>query len=257
MGDPRISARINNPVSLNVTFRRNGVGQAPYAIRRVDIYKESVKDENLVGQILFDLPSSSSYPAPAVEDPTQPGNFVVDFTIPAEFKEGIYFDVWRFIGAEPESLSAFDFDDESQWLAQCNKFWVFPDGWFLDDGLVTPRFGFEPLDNRFRKGEICNLEVGLMPLPLYDWDQNFIGPMIPQIRPYITVSTNEGEVLVGLEKAPCSIGLRQGSFRTNPYVIKCALNTNSFLKGTYSYKIILELPNGEVRISDPFRFTIV
>ena len=253
---PRISAKTGQPVGLNVMFRQGGTPRDPFALRRIDIYHQSVKEENLVAQILFSEPSVTGYPAPAVPDISVAGAFIVEFQIPDTFKEGIYFDVWRFVGSEPASLSGFDFNDESFWISQCNKFWVFQDCWFLDDGLITPRFAFEPLDSRFRKGEVRNLEVGIMPLPLYDFDQNRIGPMIPQICPFITIETEEGEILEGLEKAPCQIGLRQGSYRTNPYVVQCPLDTNAFLKGQYRYRVTLELPNGESRISESFRFHI-
>jgi hypothetical protein len=252
----RLTAKTGFPVGLNVTFRRNGVALDPFAIRRVDIYKGSVKDDNLVAQILFPTPDTTGYPAPATVDPANPGNYILEFQIPSDFDAGVYFDVWRFVGSEPENLSSYDFDDENLWISQCNKFWVSEDCWFLDDGLLTARFAFEPLDSRFRKGEVRNLEVGIMPLPLYDWDRNRFGAMVPQICSFITVETEECEVLEGLEKAPCKIGLRQGSYRTNPYVVQCPLDTSGFLKGQYRYRIILELPNGETRVSENFRFRI-
>lgn len=253
---PRISARSNNIVGLNVIFNKNGVAQDPYALRRIDIYRQAVKDDNLVAQILFNTPDATGYPAPAIADAAQPGGFTTEFFVPQEFTEGVYFDVWKFVGNEPDNISAFDFDDESLWFCQCNKFWVFCDGWFLDDGLITPRFAFEPLDSRFRKGERRTLEVGLMPLPLYDWDQSKIGPLMPQLCPFITVETMEGEILVGLEKAPCKIGIRQGTYRSNPFVVQCPLDTSGFLKGMYRYRITIELPNGESRISSSLTFTI-
>lgn len=252
---PRISGKTGQLVGLNVTFRRNGVAADPYALRRIDIYHQSVSDDNLVAQILFGLPGSTGYPAPATSDAV--GSYVVEYLVPDTFEEGVYFDVWKFIGSEPDELSSFDFDDENLWISQCNKFWVSKDCWYLDDGLLTPRIGFEPLDKRFRKGETRNLEVGLMPLPLYDWDRSRFSSMIPQICPFITIETEEGEILAGLEKAPCKIGIRQGTYRTNPYVVQCPLDTSAFLKGQYRYRIILELPNGETRISEPFRFKII
>lgn len=251
---PRISARTGQPVGLNVTISRNGVPTTPYALRRIDIYYQSVTEENLVSQIIFGDPDSTDYPLPATI--SGDGLITVEFQVPTTFQEGIYFDVWRFIGSE-STASDFDLDDEDEWISQCNQFWVFPDGWYLDDGLITPRFGFEPLNNRFTKGSITNLEISLMPLPLYDYDQSRINPIIPQICPYITVETEENEVLLGLEKAPGKIGLRQGTYRSNPYVIQYLLDTTRFLKGTYVYKVILELPNAEVLISPPFRFTIL
>jgi hypothetical protein len=261
---PRIAGRVGQPTGLDVTFFHNGVPRDPYALRRIDIYYQEVKAENLKAQIIFGEPDQSGYPAPAITDPTRPGYYMVEFQVPETFGEGIYFDVWRFIGSAPvvgdgtgSGATWPNLDDETTWVSQCNKFWVFCDGWFLDDGLITARFGFEPLDRTFRKGELRNLEVSIMPLPLYDYNASRINPMIPQVCPFIRVETEHGEVLAGLEKAPCKIGLRQGSYRTNPYVIQCPLDTSAFLKGSYVYRIILELPNGDVRISDPFRFEII
>lgn len=255
MAYTRLSGRSGQPIELNVSFRRNGIAEDPYAIRRVDIYKQSVEDANLVGQILFPTPDTSDYPAPAVS--TSAGIYTLEFDIPSDYDDGIYFDVWRFIGTTPDNLTGYDYTDEDLWLSQCNKFWVFKDCWFLDDGLVTPRIAFEPLDSRFRKGEIRTLEVGLMPLPLYDWDRSRFGAMIPQTLAYITVETEHCEILTGLEKAPCRIGLRQGTYRTNPYVVQATLDASAFLKGSYRYRITLELPNGETRVSEPFRFHII
>lgn len=271
---PRLSGKTGQPVGLNVTFRRNGIAEDPWALRRIDIYKQSVRDDNLCAQILFGAPNLTGYPSPAISN--GPGDYVVEFQVPANFEEGIYFDVWRFIGSEPDCADlqidpevvpanpyqistdcTIDLDDENLWISQCNKFWVFKDCWYLDDGLLTPRFAFEPLDKRFRKGEVRNLEVGIMPLPLYDWDRARFGAMVPQICPYVTIETENCEILEGLEKAPCKIGLRQGSYRTNPYVVQCPLDTSAFLKGSYRYRITLELPNGESRISEPFRFQII
>lgn len=253
----RLTAKTGFPVGLNVVFRRNGVAMDPYAIRRVDIYEKSVTDDNLVAQVLFPTPDTTGYPEPATSITGSPGAYVLEYDIPNTFNAGIHFDVWRFIGSEPDSLTDYDFDDETLWISQCNKFWVSEDCWFLDDGLMTARFAFEPLDSRFRKGEIRNLEVGIMPLPLYDWDRNRFGSMIPQINSFITVETEECEVLEGLDKVPCTIGLRQGTYRTNPYVVQCQLDTSGFLKGQYRYRITLELPNGESRISENFRLYII
>lgn len=271
----RLSGRSGQPIDLDVVFRRNGVASDPFAIRRIDIYKQSVTEDNLVFQLMVNPPNSTSYPLPIIN--TDVGMYTFTFNIPPEFDEGIYFDVWRFIGSEPDcslvnddtpvsQMSTpfqigtdciIDLDNENLFISQCNKFWVFKDCWYLDDGLLTPRFAFEPLDKRFRKGEIRNLEVGIMPLPLYDWDRARFGAMIPQLKPFITIETEEGEILTGLEKAPCKLGLRQGTYRTNPYVVQCLLDTNGFLKGSYRYRILIELPNGETRISEPFRFKII
>ncbi|MEM3000623.1 MAG: hypothetical protein QXU32_00645 [Nitrososphaerales archaeon] len=261
MPDPRISARTGGTVALEVTFYRNGVPTDPYAIRRIDIYEGSEKPENLVAQVPIPYPGSTDYPYPLVRtldssgDPL-PGVFTLLFDIPPDFNApSAYVDVWRFIGSDPGVTgSDTDLDNEAFWLSQCNRFWVFKDSFYVDDGLIVPRIGFEALDKVFRKPEIRTLEVGLIPLPLYDYDYNRIAPIIPQLKAAITIETENNEILI--DKAPCKIGIRQGSYRTNPFTVQYKLDTSNFLVGTYVYRIVLQLPNGETRVSESMRFTI-
>lgn len=254
----RLSGRVGNIVNLDVTFYHNGVPEDPYAIRRIDIYKSAVKDENLMQSIVLPHPDDPMYPYPVLKvadgsggDPLT-GQFVLPFLIPDDFAApDIYFDVWRFLGDTGGSL---DPDDESSLISQCNRFWVYPNNWYVDDELVTIRVGFEALDKHFFKPESKNLEVGLVPLPVYDFDYNRIIPLIPQIMPKIHIETENGEVLI--ENDACRIGLRQGSYRTNPYVIQYRIDTAEFLIGTYKYRVTLVFPNGETRTSDWMRFTV-
>ena len=259
MADPRVSAHTGGTVALEVIFYRNGVPTDPYAIRRVDIYEGSEKPENLVAQIPIAYPTD--YPSPLIRSVNGsgdelPGVFTLEFDIPGDFTApSAYVDVWRFIGPDPGlDGSDTDLENESFWLAQCNKFWVFKDSFYVDDGLVVPRFGFEALDKVFRKPEIRTLEVGIMPLPLYDYDYNRIAPIIPQLQPTITIETENCEILV--DAAPCRMGVRQGTYRTNPFTVQYRLDSSTFLVGTYVYRITLGLPNGESRVSENLRFTI-
>jgi hypothetical protein len=96
--------------------------------------------------------------------------------------------------------------------------------------------------------------VGLMPLPLYDYDHNLVDPLIPLLEPTISISTQRCELLV--DNAPCRIGLRHGSYRSNPFVIQYDLDTSLFLKGTYQYSIKVTLPDGKSRVSQKFILTI-
>ena len=116
------------------------------------------------------------------------------------------------------------------------------------------RFGFEPLDQKFYTPEARPLEVGLMPLPLYDYNFNLVNPMIPFLSPTISIETQHSEMLV--DGATCVMGIRQGSNRSNPYVVKYDLDTSNFLKGTYRYWITLSLPDGTTRVSRKFVFSI-
>jgi hypothetical protein len=257
----RLSGRVGNIVNLDVVFYHNGIAEDPYAIKRIDIYKGAVKDENLEQSIILPSPDDPNYPYPVLRqvegsggDPL-PGQFVLPFEVPTDFDAPeIYFDVWRFIGDDPGGTVDPDDEDESTWISQCNRFWVYPDNWYVDDELVTFRVGFEALDKHFFKPEVRNLEVGIEPLPLYDFDYNRIIPLIPQLLPQIHIETENGEVLV--ENDACKMGLRQGSYRTNPFVVQYRIDTDQFLIGTYKYRVTLVFPNGETRTSGDMRFDV-
>jgi hypothetical protein len=52
------------------------------------------------------------------------------------------------------------------------------------------------------------------------------------------------------------IGLRQGSYRSNPFVAKYLLDTGRFLSGTYDYFITTQLPDGQTLVSPKYTLTI-
>jgi hypothetical protein len=245
----------------------------------VQVVDTSVVNHNPTG------PCGSAPIGPCGTDPVAPppivyktGEFILPFFVPTTFRAPqAYVDVWRFIsddcgsslGTEPAEINESEMGDEDEdedgdhhqdpevpenWQSVSNKFYVFQDGIFADDGLVVPRIGFEALDKLFKKPEVRTLEVGMMPLPLYDFDFNRIAPLIPRLRATILIETDAFEILVNNE--PCRIGIRQGTYRANPFTIQYTLDTNRFLVGTYQYRITLFLPNGETRVSDPFRVTI-
>lgn len=272
----RISGRLGQQLDLNVTFYNNGVPADPYALRRIDIYRGSVKDENLVAQIVISAPDDPSYPYPLVREeqdgtevPTEigikPGVYHYLFDVPATLvAPDIYFDVWHYIGAPlgaaglgSGSEGTFpDWDDETRWQSQCNKFWLYSDSWSGDSGLIIPRLGFEPLDYKLKKPEIRTMEVGIMPLPLYDFDYAIL-QVIPQLQAFIRMETENCEVLSGWEERAATIGIRQGTYRSNPFTVQFQVDTANFLIGTYRYRVILKLPNGEKRVSDDLRLMII
>jgi len=277
---PRISARRGQVVDLNIDFMNNGVLADPYAVRRIEIYKSQVVPHNLVSSVVITDPSDPLYPSPLCRDtivsppgecctePSEPetpipGKYHLPFAIPVEFEvPDVYFDVWYYFASNPcgefgTDITACDIDDpnyDSMLIKCCHRFWIYPDEWFCDDRLQTIRFGFEPLDQRFQSPENRTLEVGLMPLPLYDYNFNLVNPIIPFLSPTITIETQNCELLVDDE--PCRIGIRQGAYRSNPWVIQYDLDTTRFLKGTYRYFIKLNLPNGSTRVSRKFILTI-
>jgi hypothetical protein len=270
---PRISARRGQVVDLNVEFFHNGIPTDPYTIRHVEIYRTQVVPHNLVATIPISDPLDPLYPAPLCrdyEDTTgldvtagvgaiaKAGLFHLPYVVPSEaLVPDVYFDVWFYYADNPllagTTPTADDLDDpqvELKLLRCCHRFWIYPEEWFCDDRLQTIKFGFEPLDQRFNVPEKRPLEVALMPLPLYDYNFNLVTPLIPFLRPTITITTQRCELLV--DNDPCRIGLRQGSYRSNPWVVQYDLDTAKFLKGTYQYHITLTLPDGSTRVSRKF-----
>lgn len=261
---PRISARKGSIVRLNVRFNANGVPTDPYAIRRIDIYQNSQATENLLVQIEIVDPDDPTYPAPLVNVGGSDGNvgeYYYDFEVPDTFvAPDNYIDQWHYIGDELLGAMGSDIDitDETLWDSQCLDFFVVASNtWYLDDGLIVPRFSFEALDKDFTKPEVRTLEVGIMPQPLYDYDYCRIAPMMAMLQATITITGSGGncdETII--DSAPMTVGIRQGSHRSNPYVFQYRLDTSSLLRGTYNYTVTVTLPNGETRISPPLTFTV-
>lgn len=259
----RISARRGAAVTLPVKFFKGGVLADPFALYRVEIYRGKVATENIVDIIQMLDPADSSYPAPVTHgdgtsDPA--GIFSLDWDVPADaVVPDVYFDVWYFFSTDPRTeTTGGSFDElsehEDKLISVCNRFWVYPDDWYADGGLETIRFAFEPLDQKFNKPENRALEVGLMPLPLYDYNFNLVAPIIPYLDAKISIKTENDETVV--DGAAMTIKLRQGSYRTNPFVLNYILDTSNFYIGTYKYRILITLPDGTTRVSGNFYFTI-
>jgi len=246
---PRIAGRLGQVVNLNMNFYHNGKLTSPFAIRKIDIFRDSLRPGNLVASIPFVDPTDPTYPFPAVE--VGPVEFQVFFDAPSNFVPcDIYFDVWSFVGSDPGSAG---FDDESLWIAQSGMFWLYDDVWIADDELQTKRLGFEPLDKKLKRGEIRTIEVAIHPLPLYDYDFNKLAPVIPQLEPTIDIRTAKDELVV--QDALCTIGTRQGHHRNSPFVIKCPIDTRAFLRGMYRYNLKVNI-SGQTIVSPSFSFTV-
>jgi hypothetical protein len=274
----RISARRGQDVNLDATFYLGGQRADPFAIYRIEIFRGSVASENIVAAISIPAPSESSYPLPLVRQPDPPaaneacptppdcddqlvgdgtdvsdGRFRLVWTVPTDVVvPDVYFDVWYFFSTDPGGSDLADSTDEL--LNQCNRFWIYPENWYVDGGLQTVNFGFEPLNIKFNKPERRPLEIGIMPLPLYDFNYNLVAPIIPFLTPTISIWTDSGEEVISNEQ--CTIGVRQGAFRTNPWVINYMLDTCRLFKGTYRYRVQVVLPDGTTRVSGDFYLTV-
>jgi len=273
----RISARRGQDVALDATFYLGGQLADPFAVYRVEIFRGSVSAQNIVDAISITGPDESGYPSPLTRqpDPATPGDicptppdcdsgniagsdpstgrFRLIWDVPSDaVVPDIYFDQWYFFATDPggSDLSAY----EDDLLTQCNRFWVYPEDWYVDGGLDTIRLGFEPLDIKFRKPERRPLEVGIMPLPLYNYNYNLVAPIIPFLTPTISIWTGSGEAVITDEA--CTLKLRQGSFRSNPWVISYMVDTCRLFKGTYKYRVKVLLPDGTTRISGDFFLTV-
>jgi hypothetical protein len=136
----------------------------------------------------------------------------------------------------------------------CQRFWLYPDSYYTDSGLENIRLGFEAMDDKFTQPEVRTLEVGIMPLPLYDYNYNLVAPIIPNLKATISIMTDQCEILICNE--PMKIGIRQGTFRSNPFVLQYLFNTMRVLRGSYKYQVTLRLPNGETRTSPRFALQV-
>jgi hypothetical protein len=110
------------------------------------------------------------------------------------------------------------------------------------------------MDIKFHQPEYRTIEVGMMPLPLYDYDYNKIAPIIPMLTGYFSLYTEGCELLIDQE--PMRIGIRQGTYRTNPFTLQYAFDTRRVLKGSYKYQVSVCLPNGESRTSPKFQLQV-
>lgn len=278
MAYKRISARLGQTVDLDVSFYHGGQLADPYAVRKVEIYKTQVVPHNLVATVFVADPTENTYPLPLVQrtqdvpagqcgtDPVMgsplPGRYSLLYNVPPTFTApDVYFDLWYFYttdpcdqGTEPADCDLASDENLTQLVKCCHRFWVYPDEWFCDDGLQTVRFGFEPLDQKFHSPEVRPLEVGLMPLPLYDYNFNLVHSLIPFLRATISIETQYREVLV--QDAEMTIGVRQGSYRSNPWTLKYLVDTSKFLRGTYQYRVLLHMPDGTTRASKNFILTV-
>lgn len=259
MAYDRISARRGSVVNLDARFLKGGQLADPFAIYRVEIYRGSVAAENIVEIFTVHDPSATDYPSPIIHGNgtgTPTGIFSLPWTVPHDaVVPDVYFDQWYWYSTNPHIGTVTDLSHyESQLLKQCNRFWVYPDDWYIDGGLQTINLAFEPLNQKYNKPEVRPLEIGLMPLPLYDYDFNLVTPLIPYLNPTISIWTENYEPII--TNAVAKTKLRQGSFKSNPFVVSYLLDTSGFFIGTYKYRVTLHLPDGTTRISQDLYFTI-
>lgn len=267
---PRVSGRLGNAIDLNITFYRNGVPTDPFAVRKVSIYRSAVQPENLIAEFPVVNPLDPLYPSPVArefdaQNVAKPGVFHLFWALPESGipVPDIFFDVWSYLGTDPtlgtgsagtDVTNGVDVDDETQWQSCCEKFWLYSDGFFCDAGLENIRIGFEAMDEKFNQPEVRTIEVGMMPLPLYDFDYNKIAPILPFMQATFSLTTDNCELLILDE--PMRIGLRQGTHRSDPFTLQYTFDTSLVLKGSYKYQVTLHLPNGETRVSPRFNLQV-
>lgn len=264
--DSRISARAGQVVALDTVFYSGGEAFDPYAITEVNIYRDQVQAENLIATIPAVNPEDDSYPSPIVK--TDTGKYYLPFLMPADATvPSVYLDVWTYFSSNPcggeagtggtGGTNPCDLENPDYaglLLSCCHRFWAYPDNIYCADNLISFQLGFEPLNQRFNTGDKRYLEVGYMPLPLYDFDYNLVAPILPKLKATISVYTRNDELIVDCESM--TIGIRQGHYRTNPFVFKWLLTGSQFYIGTYKYRIAVQFPDGTVQCSPSFNFTV-
>lgn len=264
----RISARLGEVVGLNTTFYHNGVASDPHKIHKVEIYKCSYNSHNLVAEI--PISDGTLYPSPVEEvftetvdscNPTSEiltrnnGTFILPWIVPDDFDApSVYLDVWHYWGNDPCDGTSCDYESLevlSKLHTCCSKFWVYPSSWFCDDGTCTASFAFQPTIRTINKPDTRFVIVNILPLPLYSCSSNLFN-IFPFCTATYSIGTQNCEILVDSEPAEI-VGI---SNRTFPYGIKFKLNSASYLKGTYWYSVMVQLPDGTSRTSEKFYFSI-
>jgi hypothetical protein len=276
-------------VDLNVDFYNNGQLDDPFWIKKIEIYKCSVAPHNLQSVIILPEPTAENYPLPICQeklvvnldecstggDTTETpvvGKYHLPFLVPHDFKSPeVYLDVWYYHPINPchidlypaqcpPDLDLVEFTDggcdhtdpvfDGYLKTCCHRFWVYPDSWMCDDGLQTVEFGYEPKSVRFNYPERRNLEIGLIPMPLYNFNRSLFESLVPFVNASITIGTQHHEFIVRDSKM--ELGFKQGHYSSNPWVLKYMVDTSKFLKGSYWYQVKLELPDGSSRVSNKF-----
>lgn len=285
---PRIGARNSRLVDLNVDFYNHGKLDDPFWIKKVEIYKCSVAPHNLQAVIVMPEPTDVNYPLPICQEKTTitysdcgtgdyeivpvVGKYHLPFLVPHDYKSPeVYIDVWYYYPTNPCNIDLYpeqcppevgiteltgdgcdytDPDLEHLLKTCCHRFWVYPDAWMCDDGLQTVEFTYEPKSVRFNYPEKRNLEVGLIPMPMYNYNRALVESLVPYINAFITIGTQHHEYIV--RDCKMELGFRQGQYSSNPWSLKYSIDTNKFLKGSYWYQVKLELPDGSSRVSNKF-----
>jgi hypothetical protein len=90
---------------------------------------------------------------------------------------------------------------------------------------------------------------------LYDYNKKLVDPILPYVSAKINIWTANNEPII--ENADMTIKLRQGSYRSNPFVLSYMLNTSTIFIGSYRYRVTVILPDGSTRVSQDFSLDVL
>ena len=147
----RFNARKDNLVELKREFYNNGVLADPNAIIKVEIHKveydRNDPDNTLVETLTTGINQTST------------GKYQLDFIVPESYEANfIYVDVWHY---RTTATSEVTIDDSS-------TFRLFENNWYVEDGLQNFKYQLFPDIKTLTSGEKRNIELQIVPLPLYN-----------------------------------------------------------------------------------------
>ena len=242
----RHNARLSSPVALRARFHKDTQFYDPDAIDRVEIWKhaeteaeggvlvDTVDGANVLNdsvghyRLLWDgydqCPPSPASPNPVgtVDGPGSPDQEGLD-KIEANVT---YYDKWFYRQeAGCEFINTVGL-----------RFFLYPDHWFVDSGFDKFRFDMKPDRTQLVKGEILDIRLRIIPIPLYvatrDPITNYLIPLCQMRYRWLDMQNNEM-----VAWADAVFTGREGIVPTQ------ALSASPI--GSYLLQSLLILPNGQ------------
>jgi hypothetical protein len=230
----RFNARKGNTVELVREFYHASVLEDPYALIKVEIHK-IVYDRETPTNTLADTIDGVDL----VQDST--GKWKANFDIPESYESKyIYYDVWHY---QTSDTSEITIDDSS-------TFKVFDDMWFVQDGSTNYKYQMFPDIKTFTKGEKRNIELKIVPLPLYNTCSDLDEYILPITDIQVKIETKDQELILDWTNV-ISKNL------ANKALINIDTNLSEYRKGVYYYWVKLILPNSDILITQKFAFNII
>jgi hypothetical protein len=230
----RFNARKGHTVELKREFYHANVLENPYALIKVEIHKVTYDRDNPVNTLIETIDGVD-----VVSEDV--GKLKVNFDIPEDFESNyVYYDVWYY---QVSDTSEITIDDST-------TFKVFDDHWFTQDGSTNYKYQMFPDIKTFTKGEKRNIELQIVPLPLYNTNEDLNEKILPITGIEVKIETKNNELILDWTNT-----ITQNL--ANKARINIDTNLAEFRKGVYYYWVKLLLPNSDIIITQKFAFNII